>query len=260
MPKPARYTLIWSVEQHLYILYEQGHGDTPLLQGDEESWCAWLATHTAFAFQGRHGHLNLLKERRAHGREGYWYAYRRQGRRTAKQYVGRSAELSMARLEAAAQAHEATVSVTSPRPSEHAQTGEQQTSLLLSKLRPPRLPSSLVSRERLLARLDVGLERKLTLLCAPAGFGKTTLVRQWIADRGTRLPPVAWVSLDPGDNDPVRFWRYLITACQVFQADLGEVALRQLSMAFLPSLKPFALETVLTGFLNELTHRAPQGC
>lgn len=259
MPKPARYTLIWSVEQRLYTLFEEGHGDIPLLQGNEELWFAWLATHTAFAFQGRHGHLNLLKERRARGREGYWYAYRRQGRRTVKQYVGRSAELSMARLEAAAQALDATVTETSPRPSEHAQTREQQTSLLLSKLRPPRLPSSLVSRERLLARLDASLERKLTLLCAPAGFGKTTLVRQWIADRGARLPPVAWVSLDPGDNDPVRFWHYLITACQVFRADLGEFALTQLSTAFLPSLKPFALESVLTGFLNEVTHQAPQG-
>ncbi|HZR45011.1 MAG TPA: transcriptional regulator, partial [Ktedonobacteraceae bacterium] len=91
--------------------------------------------------------------------------------------------------------------------------------LLAPKLLLPRLYTSLVERPRLLVLLDAGMERKLTLVSAPAGFGKTTLVRQWIADRSTHqhLPPVAWVSLDAGDNDPVRFWRYVITACQTFQ-------------------------------------------
>jgi hypothetical protein len=120
MPKPARYTLIWSVEQRLYTLFEEGHRDMPLLQGNEEPWYAWLATLRAFAFQGRHGHLNLLKERRARGSEGHLYAYRRQGKRTVKQYVGRSAELSPARLEAAAQALDVIPTETSSRPSEQA--------------------------------------------------------------------------------------------------------------------------------------------
>src|SRR5439155_14128135 len=80
--------------------------------------------------------------------------------------------------------------------------------LLASKLQPPRLPGGLIERTRLLDRLDAGLSRKLTLLSAPAGFGKTTLVRQWIAARvGLTGLPVAWVALDAGDNDPVRFWR-----------------------------------------------------
>ncbi len=70
--------------------------------------------------------------------------------------------------------------------------------------------SSLVAREALLARLDNGLDGKLTLLSAPAGFGKTTLVTAWITARSL---PSAWVSLDEGDNDPVRFWRYVIAAC-----------------------------------------------
>src|SRR5439155_15031557 len=80
--------------------------------------------------------------------------------------------------------------------------------LLASKLHPPRLPGGLIERTRLLDRLDAGLSHKLTLLSAPAGFGKTTLVRQWIAARvGLTGLPVAWVALDAGDNDPVRFWR-----------------------------------------------------
>src|SRR5215467_10336683 len=93
-----------------------------------------------------------------------------------------------------------------------------QTPLLVPKFQLPPLHPSLVPRERLLALLDRALEHRLTLVSAPAGFGKTTLVRQWVAERRKQqhFPPVAWVSLDGGDNDPVRFWRYLITACQVF--------------------------------------------
>src|ERR1700726_3629749 len=85
--------------------------------------------------------------------------------------------------------------------------------ILSTRLTPPRPRPSLVTREQLLARLDDGLEHKLTLLSAPAGFGKTTLVSEWIARRGEQqdAPPVAWVSLDGGDNDPARFWRYVIT-------------------------------------------------
>src|SRR5713226_9916383 len=112
------------------------------------------------------------------------------------------------------------------REQQHAQPDDTY-ELLSTKLALPRPHQSLVSREPLLARLDEGLEHKLTLLSAPAGFGKTTLVSEWIATRSERhdSPPVAWVSLDAGDNDPVRFWRYVITACQVFDATVGESTL-----------------------------------
>lgn len=128
--------------------------------------------------------------------------------------------------------------------------------LLSTKLTPPRLSSSLVSREQLLARLDQGLEHKLTLLSAPAGFGKTTLVSEWIATRGERqdLPPVAWISLDTGDNDPVRFWRYVISACQAFDAGLGRSALALLHTSQRPSF-----EAVLTAFINDLAQLAGRG-
>jgi LuxR family maltose regulon positive regulatory protein len=106
--------------------------------------------------------------------------------------------------------------------------GAEIDELLSTKFALPRLRSPLVSRETLLARLDQGLDHKLTLLSAPAGFGKTTLVSEWLHKRmkisalppsSANLPPskVAWVSLDAGDNDPVRFWRYVITAGQTFQ-------------------------------------------
>ena len=102
--------------------------------------------------------------------------------------------------------------------------------LVQTKLVPPQLRPQLVARAALLGRLDAGLSCKLTLVSAPAGFGKTTLARQWIARLrletgewrlGERIPAssprplashVAWVALDAGDNDLIRFWRYLLAA------------------------------------------------
>jgi LuxR family maltose regulon positive regulatory protein len=128
--------------------------------------------------------------------------------------------------------------------------------LLSTKLALPRPRPSLVPREPLLAWLDEGLEHKLTLLSAPAGFGKTTLVSGWIATRSERkdLPPVAWVSLDAGDNDPVRFWRYVITACHAFHPAVGESAL-----ALLHTSRRLPWESVLTTFINELAQLEHRG-
>jgi LuxR family maltose regulon positive regulatory protein len=100
---------------------------------------------------------------------------------------------------------------------------------------------------------------KLTLLAAPAGFGKTTLVRQWVADRVASAfhcrsyLPLAWISLDPSDNDPARFWSYVITACQAFQTGIGQSTLAFLYTTLQPPFEPSPLEKVLTTFLNELT-------
>ena len=126
-------------------------------------------------------------------------------------------------------------------------------SLLLPKLRPPRLLSSLVARPRLLARLDAALESKVTLLVAPAGFGKTTVIGQWLHDRQTKL--LTWVSLDSGDNDLFRFWRSIIASYQTFQPDLGRGTLALLSEAAQPPFVAQPLQTPLTLLLNELTQQ-----
>jgi LuxR family maltose regulon positive regulatory protein len=128
--------------------------------------------------------------------------------------------------------------------------------LLTTKLRIPQARCDLVPRPRLLARLHQGLSSKLTLISAPAGFGKTTLVSAWLATRNAQqaLPPAAWVALDAGDNDPVRFWRYVITACQPFDAAIGQSALALLHTASQP-----AWELVLTLFINDLAQLANQG-
>ena len=81
--------------------------------------------------------------------------------------------------------------------------------LLATKLYVPPPQPGFVPRPRLTARLDEGLACGLTLVCAPAGFGKTSLLADW-THRGQR--PVAWLSLDAGDNDPARFWRHVVAA------------------------------------------------
>ena len=112
----------------------------------------------------------------------------------------------------------------------------------------------LVTRTALLDQLDAALHCKLTVCTAPAGFGKTTLVSQWLqrlAADPQHAPAVAWVSLDASDNDLVRFWRYLLTACQSFQPDFGQSALAQLHAPQPHPFAPLALEPMLTALLND---------
>jgi LuxR family maltose regulon positive regulatory protein len=96
-------------------------------------------------------------------------------------------------------------------------------------------------------RLNEGLlaSRKLTLISASAGFGKTTLVSEWVAGCGQ---PVAWLSLDEGDNDPTRFLTYLVAALQTIAPKIGAGVL-----AALQSPKPPPSEAILTTLLNEIT-------
>ena len=94
------------------------------------------------------------------------------------------------------------------------------TPLLTTKLYIPPVRPNLVSRPRLIERLNAGLHRKLTLISAPAGFGKTTLLSEWAAGCGPRTR-VAWLSLDEGDNDPARFLSYLIAALQTIEGNAG---------------------------------------
>jgi LuxR family maltose regulon positive regulatory protein len=102
-----------------------------------------------------------------------------------------------------------------------------------------------VLRPRLIARLSQCLHRKLTLISAPAGFGKTTLVSSWAASCELK---VAWVSLDEGDSDPKRFLTYFVATLQAVGANIGEEVL-----GFLRSPQPPPAESVLTALLNGIT-------
>jgi len=143
--------------------------------------------------------------------------------------------------------------------------------LLTTKLHIPPVRPELILRPRLIDRLNEDVRRKLTLIAAPAGFGKTTLLSEWIqAGVGSReygvgkqhepageppstpysllpTPSPAWLSLDEDDNDPARFFTYLIAALETVQADAGADA-----QALLRSPRQPPLKTVLTRLINGL--------
>ena len=99
--------------------------------------------------------------------------------------------------------------------------------MLETKLQPPGRRPGLVARPDLLARLDAGSARRLTLVTAPAGWGKTTLVGDWLAERSGE--GAAWVALDVADNDPARFWRYVAEALRRAGAPVEEQAVGALA-------------------------------
>jgi len=119
------------------------------------------------------------------------------------------------------------------------------TPLLKTKLYIPSVRPELVPRPRLIERLNAGLHRKLTLISAPAGFGKTTLLSEWI---GGCDWPVAWLALDKGDNDPARFWAYLVAALQTIEERVGEEVLNALQAPQLPPMGTF-----LTALINQIS-------
>src|SRR5215213_10002985 len=142
------------------------------------------------------------------------------------------------------------------------------TPILATKLYIPPARPNVVLRPRLIARLNEGLHRKLTLIAAPAGFGKTTLVSSWIYDLRFAIDDlvsasitsnkivnpkskiqnrVAWLSLDDGENDPTRFLAYLVAALQTIAPTIGAGVL-----AVLQSPQPPPTETILTALLNDI--------
>ena len=120
--------------------------------------------------------------------------------------------------------------------------------LLETKLYVPRWHTGLVPRPRLIESLDQGTERKLTLVSAPAGFGKSTVLAEWVAATPASGRPAAWVSLDQSDNDPALFWAYFIAALQTVQSSVGESAL-----SLLHSAQPPPIEALLGTLLNEIS-------
>ena len=113
-----------------------------------------------------------------------------------------------------------------------------------TKLFAPALPPVLLPRPRIIRKLNEALSHKLTLLSAPAGSGKTTLLRQWASQA---IQPVAWLSLAETDNDLVRFWTYVVAACQTVQVMVGKLAMAQLQ-----SLESPPLEALLLTLINDL--------
>jgi LuxR family transcriptional regulator, maltose regulon positive regulatory protein len=123
--------------------------------------------------------------------------------------------------------------------------------LLATKFYTPVTSQFVIPRPRLTDLLNGSIQRestKLVLVSAPAGFGKTTLLATWLKSLPKNRPPIAWVSLDEEDNDPIRFWKYVFTALDICQPGLCTPLL-----TFLQSQQAPRLHYVLTAFMNTLT-------
>ena len=242
MPRVPLHALIWSRDQGCYALYMQDRLVQQVQPRDEAAWLAWLREVSSFAFHGASGSLNVYLEARSPGGQ-YWYAYHTSRGRTRKRYLGRTETLQLSRLEETAFALR--------REQQPPQAFDQGLLVLSGRLAPPRLPAALVERESLLICLDGALATPLTLLSAPAGFGKTTLLSAWARRHEAQ---VAWLSLEELDNSPTRFWVALIAAlrrCGGCAPSFGETAL-----ALLSSPQP-PLATILVALLQELeSHEA----
>jgi LuxR family transcriptional regulator, maltose regulon positive regulatory protein len=252
-----------------------GHSGQESVAVGSSSWFAWLEQATRFAFRDPAGTFTARREVR--GRGTYWRAYRTIDNRQRRAYLGRSADLTPERLRAVAaqlatDPHAPAASAAGretpadPSPASSAPEAPESFVLLATKVYVPRPRSVLVPRSRLLQRLEAGLRGPLTVIAAPAGFGKTTLLADWLApndERGTmnderpnhrssliaHRSKVAWLSLDAGDNDPTIFLRYLIAALRmVMPPTVGAMALALLEASPLPSLA-----TLLTTLINDLT-------
>jgi LuxR family maltose regulon positive regulatory protein len=119
--------------------------------------------------------------------------------------------------------------------------------LLTTKLYVPRAHPNLVPRPRLGALLAEGMNRKLILISAPAGFGKTTLLVEWLRERVGGVGSVAGLSLDEGDNDPTRFLSYLVAALGTVQEGIGQGVLSSWR-----SPEPPCIEAMMAALINEL--------
>lgn len=119
--------------------------------------------------------------------------------------------------------------------------------LLMTKLFIPPPRSNLVPRPRLIEQLNAGLQVPLTLISAPAGYGKTSLLSEWRASEAGHNYPIAWISLDDDDNDPSRFLILLIAALGIIKPGIGEDALAKLQAS-----QPSPVNTILTSLINDL--------
>ncbi len=274
MPKLARCRVAWSRTRQQYLIEEADARILLEIAPESSSWFAWLDQTSSFAFWGKTGHYTARKEQRPRG-DGYWYAYLGVGKKLNKRYLGKTKELTLAQLEHVAEEllagssqsepgrqerHRAWVSMSANAPSPAMREGatlettqfatqgpempEPRHLLLVTKLHIPKPRAHLVSRSHLVKRLQRGMECPLILLSAPAGFGKTTLLSEWFAQSGTTG---AWLSLESEDNEPVRFFSYVLAALQRLHPTLGSGV-----RALLDAPQRLPLEQILTLLVNEL--------
>jgi LuxR family maltose regulon positive regulatory protein len=219
-------------------------GNTILVNSN--NWFNWVSENNHFSYKGKNGNFVARKEKRRN--TSYWYAFRRIDGKLHKVYMGRSEELSLLQLEEASfnlagKAMDEAVDYVSdkillPEPEPRIDTSF----VPLTKVNVPVLPQMLVSRTRLTSMINT----PLTLIYAPSGFGKSTLLNDWQQTCGF---PVAWLSLDDSDNHPVRFCHSLIMALQVVSSDIGK---EEMSLLYDRSVPPAELLIHISNNISKL--------
>jgi LuxR family maltose regulon positive regulatory protein len=211
------------------------------VQVGSQAWYEWLSGTRKFSFKGEGGHFIAQCETRRN--KSYWYAYRRRNGKLSKVYLGKTEELTLKRLE------QASLSLTGPDRFSKPAVGNEalveesriDTSFLpMSKVNVPILPRQLVSRPRLIQQINT----PLTLIYAPSGFGKSTLLNDWKQLCGH---PVAWLSLDENDNQPIRFWYSIVLALQTVDPRHG----REL-LAYLGTSSSIQIPEIVSHLTNDI--------
>jgi len=213
---------------------------------DSLQWNAWLADHARFQFVGRAGHFSARREDR--NGHGYWYAYLRREGVLHKAYLGKSAELTLDRLEEVAanlagRTVLAQLSLSAGAPGRAAGEAWPADSPFSAraKFRPPTLPPSVVTRPRLTSKINT----PVTFISAPGGFGKSTMLNTWRQECTDMA--VAWAALDSDDDQLLRFWSTIIMALQTVLPGLGQKLL-----PFLQRSSAIAPAEIVSRLANEL--------
>ena len=257
MPHSFSRSIQWDMQAESYQVVEQAEGriTSSRLDFQDQQWQEWLQQVQSFAFLSKDGHrFTARKEKRARG-DAYWIAYRKIDGKLTHKYLGRTVDVTLSRMEQAAamlagQELQAALSEPVDDDLEEALQEPFADHLLATKFFIPVSSHVLVSRPRLSTVLDEGLQRSLTVISAPAGFGKTTLLSSWVQTLPKEAASVAWVSLDEQDNDPVRFWMYVFTALDRTQSGMCSDL-----VTYLHNQQSPPIQYLLTALINRLAER-----
>ena len=230
-----------SSEKPIVVNDQLVFGNTTLPVGSLE-WNDWVSANKKFRFKGIDGSFSARRESR--GNNTYWYAYRRRGGRLFKVYLGKSKDLNE---EVFQETNRALTEAQFKSPSKKQKISTEVSRIDFSylpktKVTAPMLPQKLLRRPRITKQIFT----PLTLIYAPSGFGKSTLLNSW--SRSSEFP-VAWLSLDKQDNQPVHFLYSLVTALQTVNPEWGEDIIKNLRL-YSSSVKLPEMVTLVT---NDVT-------
>ena len=241
--------------QKNHLLVHSANPDQTIAVGTE-TWFAWLMQHDKFHYQDDGGSFSARREKRRDG--SYWYAYRKRTGKLRKAYLGKSSDLTPARLAAVSiklagrsesggatnsAGLDASVRTAVAEVISTAATPADPTPFaLMPSLLPPVLPDNLIVRERLLQRMTA----PIALITTPGGFGKTTLLNQW---QRSCPWPVAWVSLVAVEYNPYTFWSVIVVAFHQVAPELSQTVGMQLQ-----SPAPPPIEQIIARLLKNLNH------